>query len=1440
MIFTYFSLFVFGDVQFQKGVSSKPIVTGIQKKICPENEHFLEQRKYLFSPLALDAPSLDLLNAKISENSGKDSERAYKLERASLLLKTGKKEDAIRALADLNDVSECLEEEALHLKSRAFSILDDWKSFQVIEVKLASLKNKTVSQTYPSNCKILQNFFDKNPNYKKEWDSFPAEWQTVILDNFFEIKDSNISNHEKAEYVKNAIDRFNILYNELALTTEFNVEKTWLSLFKQVGFSKANELITAILDFSVSLTKENRPQILQKCLARVLDDVPDGIDQSIALFKQLKEGYLVSQELTVVLLDVYLEQRDLLEEISAEARNNNVYYNLGNTLTFIPKKITRSDVVLQLAINAFLFVKKVPELVENFRYYFKINFKIDDFFKLCKLKSVLGFDVTMHFLKNYDLCSLPFDCEKPEVYKNLKKVLQAEIKWKHKILPIFDCHVLSFTKLLDFFSDDDPAFQYMNSDKIGKSNFIEFLSSNFEKLKSPEWKDKLINILKLEHLNFNILSNILDDYAVFEKSYPATKISKICNKLIELNNNPNVKSGHIVSSLIKLWNGNDENGVLFLVELPDEKFRSRLLGLYASGDIALMMKLLEFYLRPTHPFTKLLLAQTSTLTAPIAKALLKENDVQIIDWFKKKPEDESFTSLDCAILALSAQKEFKLLRIVLNLANMPKISTALGKTFLLWIEKGYFNLAHDLFKNGNQDDFWQQVIDLKIPPAKVNQLRNLRLSLKKLPFSKENAKIAENIAKKLLLSTDEGADKVANEWISMIHALPNNDALIKNLCASNVWQQMQKILTSSTKLDSKLYLETLAKADYWKKLIPVMTATNLPMLSEFIARLLVTPAGAINRGIIPWVIKEIEPRIDSNLYEKQQLIFVLKQLHEENYFSDRLEKLTKMPPKGSDHDKMFFSMYGPNYTLDDIREAVLTSFLIPLRQNTVGSCFATAVALNLNATVDGLKQSFEDFLSIAAFGCISRISPNKGLTDYPIIFNKDFEAYFPKSNHDYLLRAREFAIASTAGDEKDIYTQLMNNWRNVINDLVTQYTPFNQKDKMDRLQDQLECGSLKALFFELIQKAIAARYFGYFKAKNDPVHGGWAVVDAATQSPLISSRSSFENAFINPLRACVKNARGKMDNDLLEMLTIFVFRHVFDHIRSDQFLRQMLGNDSLNPDYFKYDPSNIVKGILIDRVGGDTVAVMRTYFNSVEPKMEQLPVYNNVWKGIFTYIKAFSPIERADVLRNPNQMLMITNSSHAMNMRIGAILPYVAKAASAEEFIKDLEKRNSELMQTAMNKQLQDSLLESFYKQLADYSNDHETQKANIEFALKQNPPKTLKEFCLIVRDASVTNAEPENDKIKALFRLKHCIYSHAALKDKLPPLFNVVDTNWKDLQGMSLCADLEGTNQDLIFTMTGNPYSENQTTSNLQPKDWQIIRMRPPVDDYTRTCAVL
>jgi len=1406
------------------------IVEGFKEKPCgPGNAEFRALEKLNARQVHLALPNLDLLNEKISTCKYTDKAGAYKLERARILLQSGSKADALRALNDLNDIPDSLIEDALHLKRSAYSILEDWESFLVVESKLAGLKNSSDNPSIPHSHKIFNRLLNISPYCKKEWENFPIEWQNVILDNFFEINDSIISESKKLEYLKNAIDRFNILYNELSLTTEYEIEKSWMTIFQKVGVEKANALVKVIIEYSIARTDENRPEFLKKLLSHVVNHLPESIDQSIELFKQLKVIHAHKPELEGHLLHLFFEKQEILNSFAKYAQTNGDPIGPLEAQIYTQKNITSIDVLLKIAKTTHLLVKRSPEFLQIFTSYFRgDNYQLKQLLTICRMTSLLGPELTGHFLKTHgSVIDLPLDfLNDKDNRQQLIKVLKAEIKWKHKILPFLKSHSQSMKIIKELFTEDDPLFQYMNADKFNCFHFMSHLYGKLEKYKDPKNKQVVLNILKLAHEFSNIFKIFMDEEAVFDKSLPQTRTSKACHQLIEINNNPKIKSGHIVSVILNLLNSSDNNQVELgfkLMELKDEKFRSRLLSLYASGDIGLMNEILDLYEgKKQHYLAKILIAQTNSITAPIAKALMKVTFPVIVDRFKKLPEDHSFTSFDCALLALRAQHEIDLLKCAVKAENSSKKSF-FEDSIVKWVEQGRFALANDLRENPD-DPFWNDINQIEIPVETIQQLRNVRKSLKALPFSKENAQIIMNITMNLLLSFDEDARSIANEWIAMLQVIPlNNETLVKEMCNSNEWNEIQKIIYSTSKLDPAACLKTIKSFKVWVKLDAVRNATTYESLCEAIAKLLVTPSGGINRELIPFVISEFKARGDKRECHSQHLVFALETLRDEHYFSDRLEKLVSLPPKDSDQDKMLKSMYGSNYTLYDVRAAVINALLLPLRQGAVGSCFATAIAMNLNATKDGLKQSFEDYLSIVKTGVLWRTSPELGFHSYPIIFNEDFKAYFPKESNDYLVRVREYAMASMAGEAEAIFTELIANWNNAINPIIDNQIPSVIADQLRTEMGQ----SIHSFFSKSLKDFIEIHYFSYFKTQGDNGHGGWAVVDAITGKPLISSRSCFEDAFKNFFEKNTKLLKDGI-NVKFEPFLNTLCQTVCAYIRSDSFIIHMLGNEALAPNYFTYNPQDIKNGRLTQRKGGSEVAVIRTYFNNISPRTVKLTNDKNPWKSIFHYLKVMSPIERVEILRNPNQLLLMSAPGHGMNVRIGAILPLVAQAATAEEFIANLEKKNSELMAAAMTDKLQKDLLEAFYKQL-ESSKDFEDKKLKIEAALKLSPPQTLKEFCYTVTEAL------QGADAQTLTSLTQCIYNNSELQDKLPPLFNVVDTNWSVAPGMSFCIDKEGTNQGLVFT---DPFGKTVVvnTAVFKPTNWQIHKFRPTVDDYNRT----
>ncbi len=375
------------------------------------------------------------------------------------------------------------------ISSYIFSSFSTPKTSQPIAAKVISGELKDDSQEK----RILNQFLKWNPSFIKTWLDFPDEWKDVMLVNYHELRKSTTLEIDIHQYLAGAINRFNSLYNELALDTEYNVEALWLSIFQATGkATDASSIANDLLECVIAAKYPNRIELLKACIVSIKAELPKGAATAISLFSLLRKVQSSKSDLASFGMELLTKEKaELSRFVLSENKDD-----LENEIFPLDKNFGPLNVLQRLIETADRLITHSPRNLSAVIAILKSNY-LAEFNNFCKIVPTIGLNASVqlieqHFykLRNSDILSFI----KNKRLGNLKKVLEAEIKWKIAILPIFFesyCADLDYLALADLFTEGDRAFEYLDSEKIYQREFRSHLKLYKEELKLKENQEKL-------------------------------------------------------------------------------------------------------------------------------------------------------------------------------------------------------------------------------------------------------------------------------------------------------------------------------------------------------------------------------------------------------------------------------------------------------------------------------------------------------------------------------------------------------------------------------------------------------------------------------------------------------------------------------------------------------------------------------------------------------------------------------------------------------------------------------------------------------------------------------------------------------------------------------------------------------------------------------------
>lgn len=1255
---------------------------------------------------------------------------------------------------------------------------------------------------------LCQSLLKDNPDLAAMWKGFPDEWRNVILNNALCIISRTPEDPENfKKYFNDAIHRMQKNYNELALDVEYRVEKVFMVVWDRMNFGAAEKLVQSLLDFVYSAKSEDRPSLLKDCLDLLLkSDIDEGTVKNITeAFKDLKAMNSIKPGPSQYFIRQFnLADFDALNDV-AMARDTE-----GSTEHISPWQVLSEWIK---AIDQ--IVSESPELLSCFS---EMSESKKAFFnEILKNKDKIGLEGIKQLLKtNYKLFIVEqfFKTNKTSL---LVSILNAERAWGVSLLPMFAAE----PRLLGYFEKNQPFFRTCASLRMLYSP-----ASVLEMVRKVEPKI-LMEVFELAQQYPTAVYHFLMERSILNPRKNPTQVSLAYQEIWKLKRDPNLK--HLVAPALRLLTHPISPKFVSLFSLKNVDFRNRLLGIDDEQVVGMLLVLSGHF--PPNALILRLVAQVNAENASAVKLIMQlhNNNHPLAAWIAKEPVDAPFSKQTMALLTLYAQKENDLLDEALKiLSKDDKDRSNYENKVLEWIVTGHYSLASSILK---QKDiaFWKEISDLNLPPKDVQKLHSLYLTLEKLMFTDEQKGFIQKVACKLICN--KTAPRMAQKWLLWFQMISEGNSIeIETFIASDAWRYMRGKVDELQKLTDKDLIVHMNKLPLVDKLRPVFELRSLKQFTEDVADRLVTASGGINTELIPMILIRIERfKLPGNI--SSHLKFVLESLQSDPYFSDRLMKMHELPPPNSRQGKLLTALYGKDYTIKDVRKAVVSALLSPVRQENVGSCFGTALVINLNSSLEGLKQSFEDYAALITKGNLTRKDGKVELA-YPMEFEKGkFEKNFKRDN--FLARIREFTIASMSHVFSELKENTKKFWGNLIADQEAVFSNgLLENDKKIWEKAKTKIPNLEAMIHEKIYTMIPCRYLGFIKKPAENAFGGWVYVDGTTEEPLLTSRKVFESA----IKKCLEQVRK--DNSLLftkEELKLFdmLIDQCSRYVSSDEFLIQGLKiNQSEIPAFFNFNTEAVTDTALTGMMGGHLSAVMNRYFNRAKVTYTPLPNREHPLLEVFNYIRNLPLQERVAAWRNPRLLKIMQVPRHFMNLKIGSLIKLAEDPRKATEFVEAAAKKNNALMNTLITEQLKNSIITGYLNRCGSSKG----ALAKIQAMVDEFKPKTIKQLCSFIEYATRTLLPDDENTVRLVKnRLALTISNLEGIKLDLPPLVDVADTNWSMDPSIGFSLNLEGTYENMSYLSKSDTLSERHDRA-WETNAWHFVECTLPIDDFSRS----
>lgn len=593
-------------------------------------------------------------------------------------------------------------------------------------------------------------------------------------------------------------------------------------------------------------------------------------------------------------------------------------------------------------------------------------------------------------------------------------------------------------------------------------------------------------------------------------------------------------------------------------------------------------------------------------------------------------------------------------------------------------------------------------------------------------------------------------------------------------------------------------------------------------ISLGIASVLISDQGKLNTNLIehikksglyvalnkssPFFIKHLD-YIFSVLKAHPEFGEILDKLHlpEQDSISDQIiRNMQRMRVRGStdelSHDK--------GIAVNQAKAVSIATLLCPVRQDSVGSCFATSVVIQAYSSPDGLLQLLEDYVSLLSQNQVRRFNaaePERTKC-YPMLF--DFEEFAKKFRGENLLsRAYEFTLAtmSVDNDKYSLKVKTATKLQQIFESQLREYFSRSSIKESEELIEgliKLTVDSLKQAFDE----SCLFTYNGHVQHRFVDYQGAWLLFDKESRKPLNNDKElqlqfylkMFKKAKTMIMKSSEENSK--------------VWDEIFDKILPDLVhspdFNMKLQNESgfgslnrglgrLNP--VKYDSLNKVTAYAEYR-GGDLAPVLANYHGR-PPVTEKINYDTNPLKLLE------SIATRLDSKQETSEFLSIQSNTHAFNLDVQYIKLIREKGADA--IIKELQEKTEQLAQTKMTESLANYIINA-YTSIQKFPNQ-ESSALHKKLLLKNlSFYETLDDLCQEIVRLDREMMGESRDCVGRV--LDWIIRLHPDLGPKSPHIYQFADTNWEGASRMGLSCYLTDRSIHYVFT---------SAKGEIQPLHW-------------------
>lgn len=1028
-----------------------------------------------------------------------------------------------------------------------------------------------------------------------------------------------------------------------------------------------------------------------------------------------------------------------------------------------------------------------------------------------------------------------------ETRAKFEAFINRERELGHPLLPLLVLHPNLLNEPLFDAIMNNAAF----ARQVNVSNVSSYTALN-NMLRSNE--REVYQLFDIAGHDPKVISEVLSTLGL---STVSTAVSRVFNEALKLRQ----ANAPLAEALITLIGHGKAEVAEKLLQLPNEELRMRLVIVINSSEINLVENLLRAPAKDE--FIQRLLAQTNVDTIPLIRGLLATwasgRPEALLKMLAQQPPSTPFSAMDSALLALHVQGEEVVLKASFEALSKPRTDRSFEENRLLaMVEEHRFVLARDSIERADEA-FWKAA-STSIDTSSMQQLRDLNLSLGQMAnpprsWSAAELRSMQQIALQIVRHKEPAE---AESWMGVIQFYLHHDPdLVQKKIHSSSWQSLLSNTLEQKELSMRLdevfnEVSILSKSiregfEYRGEMVRKQNPES-PLIGFLISDYLLTVGGTINHGLLKSLFQTSFIR-SGNPYIKR----VLEAFRDDTAFSDRLESLRTLPSPGTRAHALLQAASGTSdpVTRRSAQIAVLRALLWPLRQSRAGSCFATAIVLQMDSNREGLKQGLEDLLSIVTRGYIVRprivSGKNWGNVQYPITFDAAAQAHLFGSD-PFLPRVREFTMASTAGDAAGTQVFADRNkerFQKLFSDHLAKFTSGLPPDEFLNLTLALinsDCPSL--LTGNLIGADFTVRYFGYLRAPGNDTVGAWVMVNPATGEPLTSNPEAFQKFFLDSWeREIQKIPTG--GNPATQALVNSLREHLNDYIRSDQFIKDFFNVPAATSAPFGVTAPALVRNPMVDFTGGDNVPVMKRCYPGSLVQTRALPAGQNSLERLFHYVLNLSEAEKKAARENPHllktiQYNSLSQSGHAMNIPIGRLVPLLDRAGTPASLVENLQKANKSLGETALTPALQEQILKFYSTLLRNHLNN---AGAILKEALEsaRPPPRTLRELGeLIVQTTVLATRNPEFVQI-AKSAFQRVVFAIKELRERMPEPYIVADTNHSGLEAIAFGLDLFGDGLTPYYAYrTGEPFVTSMIPYPVSR--WTVHEINNRIDEFSTT----